>query len=107
METNPASGVEKRPVRVNIFNQVFTILTADEPGEVERLAGLVDDLMRTYARSGNIDTTRAAVLSCLHLAAQMRTVENDLNDLRQRLATKSRDLSQLLDQVIEDTVPEE
>ena len=107
METNPVSGVEKRPVRVNIFNQTFTILTSDEPGEVERLAGLVDDLMHTYARSGNIDTTRAAVLSCLHLAAQMRTIESDLNDLRQRVAAKSRDLSLLLDSVIDDTPAEE
>lgn len=96
-----APAVEKRPVRVNIFNQTFTILTSDDPSEVNKLAHVVDDLMRTYARSGNIDTTRAAVLACLHLADQMRTIERELAQLRARVATKSKDLSLLLDQVIE------
>lgn len=99
MDSAPAP--EKRQVRINVFNQSFTILTSDEPGEVERLAHLVDDLMHSYARSGNIDTTRAAVLSCLHLADKLQSAEKELAKLRARIDAKSRDLSQLLDGVIE------
>ncbi len=98
---DPAPAREKKQVRVNIFNQTYTLLTADEPGDVDRLAQTVDDLMRSYAKAGNIDTTRAAVLACLHLAAQMQGIERDLDSLKKRVADKSREFSLLLDQVIE------
>ena len=98
MDEAPA---EQKPVRVNIFNQAYTILTADDPAEVEALAHTVDELMRNYARAGNIDTTRAAVLSSLHLADQLRTIERELNGLRDRVESKSKELTILLDQVIE------
>ena len=97
---NPTQA-DKKPVRVNIFNQSYTILSGDDPEEVERLATRVDDLMRTYARAGNIDTTRAAVLCSLHLADQLRTIERELNNLRERIDLKSKELTVLLDQVIE------
>jgi len=92
---------DKKPVRVNIFNQTYTLLTADDPADVERLAHTVDELMRNYARAGNIDTTRAAVLSSLHLADQLQTIERELNSLRARVENKSKELTVLLDQVIE------
>ena len=98
MDESPA---DKKPVRVNIFNQTYTILTADNPADVEHLAHMVDELMRTYARAGNIDTTRAAVLSSLHLADQLLTIERELNGLRERVEAKSKELTILLDQVIE------
>ncbi len=98
MDPTPAA---KQQVRVTIYNQTFTIVTSDDPAEVERLAGVVDDLMRSYAKSGNIDTTRAAVLACLHLADQLRTIEHDLADLKKRVESKSRQFSELLDQAID------
>jgi len=98
MDPAPA---EKQPVRVSIFNQSFTILTSADPAEVEALAQVVDELMRTYARAGNVDTTRAAVLACLHLADQIRGIERDLAALKDRVDAKSREFSVLLDQVIE------
>jgi cell division protein ZapA len=91
---------EKRPVRVSILNQTYTILTSGDPAEVEELAHTVDELMNTYARTG-ADTVRAAVLACLHLADQLRGIERDLNTLRQRVDAKSREFSVLLDQMIE------
>ncbi len=99
---DPVPAAEKKPVRVNIFNQTFTILTSDDPAEVEALAHTVDDLMRSYAKAGNIDTTRAAVLVCLHLADQLRTIQHDLDELKERVESKSRQFSLLLDQVIHD-----
>ena len=93
---------EKRPVRVTIFNQPYTLLATEEPGEVEELAQAVDDLMNAVAkRAGNIDSARTAVLACLHLADQLRTLEKELSALRERVDSKSREFSLLLDQVIE------
>ena len=91
---------EKKPVRVTIFHQQYTLL-ADDPAEVQKLAGQVDELMQSIAsKGGSIDNTRAAVLACLHLADDLQTAEKELKEYRQRVDTKSRMFSVLLDQVI-------
>lgn len=92
---------EKRPIRVTIYNQAFTILSSDDPDEVQDLARRVDELMFSIAaRAGNVDSARAAVLACLHMADQLRTLERELNRLRERVDNKSREFSMLLDQVV-------
>jgi cell division protein ZapA len=94
---------EKRPIRVTIYNQAFTILSSDDPEEVLDLARRVDELMFSIAsKAGNVDSTRAAVLACLHMADQLRTLENELTRLRERVDSKSREFSTLLDQLIRD-----
>jgi len=92
---------EKKQVRVTIFNQAYTIVTAGDPAETEELARRVDELMYSIAkRSGNVDSARAAVLACLHLADQLRTLERELAGLRERVDSKTREFSVLLDQVV-------
>lgn len=92
---------EKRPVRVSIFNQTFTLLVAGDPTEFEQAANDVDELMHTIARSGNIDTTRVAMLACLHLQDRVRTLEKEFRSLRSRVEDTSREFSILLDDVLE------
>lgn len=99
MSTSP----EKRPVRVSIFNQSYTLLAAGEPSEVEELAATVDHLMASIAsQAGTTDSTRVAVLSCLHLADRLRALDRDLADLKQRVDQKTEQFSLMLDRVIED-----
>jgi cell division protein ZapA len=95
-------STEKRPIRVSIFNQNYTLL-ADEPGEVEALAATVHDLMSSISsRAGTTDSTRVAVLSCLHLADRLRILERELGALQARVDTKTAQLSLMLDQVMEE-----
>jgi cell division protein ZapA len=95
----------KRTVRVNIFNQIYTLSTVGDPRDTEELAQEVDELMSSIARrAGNLDTTRTAVLASLHLADRLRTVERQLEALRAGIHNKTRDLAVLLDRVVsEDT----
>lgn len=93
---NPPSP--KRPVRVTIFNQPYTVL-AENPAEVEALAARVDELMRSYASQGNIDTTKAAVLACLHMADELHTAEKHFTEYKHKVESKSRMFSVLLDRV--------
>jgi|SRR5579884_1505686 len=95
-------------VRVTIFNQPYTLVASGEdPGEVEALAVKVDDLMRTIAaRAGNIDSTRIAVLACIHLADQLQNVERDLERLRDNVENKARRFSLLLDEAITEPRPQ-
>ena len=54
-------------------------------------------------RAGNLDTTRTAVLACLHLADRLRTVQQQLEALRIGISEKTRDFALLLDQAVAGT----
>jgi cell division protein ZapA len=97
-----SSDAERKTVRVTIFNQPYTLAATGEPGEIEELANTVDALMSSIsARAANLDGNRLAVLSCLHLADQLRTAERELAAVKARVDHKTRELSILLDQVID------
>ncbi|MBX5493864.1 MAG: cell division protein ZapA [Bryobacteraceae bacterium] len=103
MENGPA----KKTVRINIFNQTYTVLASGDPAETEALAQMVDDLMTSIAgRAGNVDRARISVLACLHLADRLRTVEAQLKALKAEISTTSRRCSSLLDQVLESSSSE-
>ena len=96
------SGAERKTVKVTIFNQTYSLAATGEPGEVEALAHSVDELMTSIAqRAGNMDAQRISVLACLHMADRLRTIEQDLESLKDRVDEKSRQLSILLDQAID------
>jgi cell division protein ZapA len=97
-----ASAPEKQPVRVTILSQSYTLLTAGEAAEVEALAKRVDELMLSIAaKAPNADSTRIAVLACLHLADRLHSLEQDLSRLKERVDRKSEEFAGLLEQALE------
>jgi len=57
---------EKRSVRVTILNQSYT-LAGEDTREIEELAQNVDELLHSIAaKAPSADSTRIAVLACLH-----------------------------------------
>lgn len=97
-----APDTAKQIVRVTIFNQTYSVSTSGNPSQTVDLARQVDELMSTIARrAGNLDSTRTAVLACLHLADKLRATEQQLGDLRESVEHKSRDFALLLDQAFE------
>lgn len=95
------SGAERKTVRVNIYNQPYTLAVSGESSEVEALAHSVDQLMSEIAhQAGNVDASQVAVLACLHLADRLRGVEQELSDYRGEVGEKSRRFSVLLDQAL-------
>ena len=89
----------KQVVRVTIFNQTYTVTTSGDPRDTESLAHEVDELMSSIARrAGNLDSTRTAVLACLHLADRVRAAENELRALKRSIDHKTRNFAMLLDQ---------
>ncbi len=94
----------RKSVRVTIYNQPYTLGVSGEPGEIEALAQSVDTLMTNIAqRAGNVDGMKVAVLACLQLADQARGLEQalaELNELKARLESKSREFSILLDEAL-------
>ncbi len=92
----------KNTVRVTILGQSYTLRAKGDPVEVERLAQSVDELMHSIAsKSLNADSSRVAVLACLHLADRLRSLERDLGSLKQRVDRKSEEFALLLTQALE------
>ncbi len=90
---------EKRPVRVTILSQSYTVLSAEDPRDVEQLAAELDELMLSIAdRVPNADSTRVAVLAAFHLANKVHALENELSLVK----TKTERFAGLLEQVIAD-----
>jgi cell division protein ZapA len=89
----------KTVVRVSIFNQNYAVTSSGDPKHTESLAQEIDELMTSIARrAGNLDSTRTAVLACMHLADRLRAAETELKTLKSTINLKSRDFALLLDQ---------
>src|SRR6266568_3713152 len=96
------SAPDKQPVRVTvtILSRPYTLLASGDPQEVEEVAASVNDLMLSIAsKSPNADSTRIAVLACLHLADRLRAIERDLSQLKQRVDRKSEEFAGMLEQI--------
>ena len=92
---------EKQPVRVTILSRPYTLLATGDPREIEAVAASVDELMLSIAaRAPNADSTRIAVLACLHLADKLRMLERDLSLLKDRVDRKSVEFAGMLDQAM-------
>ena len=65
-------------VRVNIFNQTYSLRAADGDGaHVERVARLVDERMRAVASGLAVhDVAKVAVLTALNLADELEGLKN-------------------------------
>ena len=96
------SASDRQPVRVTILSRPYTVLATGDPREVEEVAASVNELMLSIAsKAPNADSTRIAVLACLHLADKLRAIERDLNQLKERVDRKSEEFAGMLEQIIE------
>jgi cell division protein ZapA len=92
---------EKQQVRVTILSRPYTLLASGDTRDVEEVAASVNDLMLSIAgKAPNADSTRIAVLACLHLADKLRTLERDLHSLKERVDRKSEEFAGMLEQVL-------
>ena len=91
---------DKKPVKLSIFNQNFSLLVAGDPAAMENAAHEVDRLMCAIARQGNMDSLRVAILACLHLQDRVHVLEQEYDSFRSRIDDKGKSLAQILDQTI-------
>ncbi len=92
---------DRQQVRVTILSRPYTLLASGDPREIEEVAAGVNDLMLSIAaKAPNADSTRIAVLACLHLADKLRTLERELNQLKERVDRKSGEFAGMLEQLI-------
>jgi cell division protein ZapA len=92
---------DKQSVRVTILSRPYTLLAQGDPREIEQVAASVDQLMLSIAaKAPNADSTRIAVMACLHLADKLRRAEIELAELRQRKDSNSAGYAAMLERLI-------
>ena len=97
-----SSTPDKQPVRVTILSRTYTLLATGDPRETEEVAASVNELMLSIAaKAPNADSTRIAVMACLHLADKLRGLEQDLASLKARIDRKTEEFAGLLAQALE------
>jgi cell division protein ZapA len=90
--------MSRQSVRVQIFNQSYSLLVDGDPQDVHEIAHQIDELMFTISSRGSSgDSTRVAVLACLHLADKLRTAEKQL----QSFEDKSERIASLLEEALD------
>src|ERR1035438_7389171 len=100
MESSPP---DRQQVRVTILSRPSTLLTSGDSHEVEEVAASVNELMLSIAsKAPNADSTRIAVLACLHLADKLREMEREFSLLKARVDRKSLEFAGMLEQVMEE-----
>ncbi len=93
---------EKQPVRVTILSRPYTLLSSGDPREVEEVAASVNELMLSIAaKAPTADSTRIAVMACLHLADKLRALQSDLARLKERVDRKSIEFADMLGHALE------
>lgn len=89
--------MSKQPVRVQIFNQNYSLLVDGDPKDVQEIAQQVDELMYTISSRTPGDSTRVAILACLHLADKLRAAENQLKSFED----KSEHFASMLEEALQ------
>ncbi len=96
-----SSSSERKTVKVTILSRPYTLMVAGDPRETEEIAASVDELMLSIAaKVPNADSTRIAVLACLHLADKLRLREQEINRLQERVDRKSEEFAGMLEQLL-------
>ena len=92
---------DKQTVRVTILSRPYTLRVSGDPSEVEAVASSVNDLMLSIAgRAPDSDSTRIAVLACLHLADKLRALERENQQLKQQGSSRSEAFEGLVMQLV-------
>jgi cell division protein ZapA len=89
--------MSRQSVRVQIFNQSYSLLVDGDPAELLQIAHEIDELMYSISTKAPGDTTRVAVLACIHLADKLRSAEKQL----QRIEDQSERIASLLGEALE------
>lgn len=102
---------DKKNVRVTILSRPYTLRTSGDPRDVEQVAASVDELMLSIAgKAPDADSTRIAVMACLHLADRVRQLERELSGvhtIRRELDAKTERVNGMLDRLISAATTEE
>lgn len=100
----------EQSIRVEIYNQTYSIRSDGDNEYIMHLAEYVDGKMREIS-SGTltVDSLKVAILAALHIADEFYQLKNNIAQSDAQLASRSAECAEMLDRVLKhkDVVPQE
>jgi cell division protein ZapA len=100
----------EQTIRVEIYNQTYSIRSDGDNDYIQDLAEYVDSKMREIS-SGTmtVDSLKVAILAALHIADEYYQLKHNQTQSDTQLGTRSSECAELLDKLLKhrDTPPQE
>ncbi len=77
--------MEKKKMTVTVAGKPYTLVSADPPEYVRRVAAYVDRKLSETAAVTNLPSAQAAVLTCFNMAEELIRAQDENTLLRRRL----------------------
>ena len=101
---------DEQTIRVEIYNQTYSIRSDGDNEYIQRLAEYVDRKMREIS-SGTftVDSLKVAILAALHIADEYHQLQQAQQQADMQLAARSAECAEMLDRVLKyrDPAPQE
>ena len=81
--------MEKQKITVSVAGKPYTLVSADPPEYVKRVAAYVDRKMRETMTVTNLPVAQAAVLACFNLAEEVMKAQDENRVLRRQIEEQS------------------
>ncbi|MEP6850741.1 MAG: cell division protein ZapA [Acidobacteriota bacterium] len=101
IEAKMKSDPTEQSIRVEIYNQTYSIRSDGDNEYIMRLAEYVDGKMREIS-SGTltVDSLKVAILAALHIADEYYQLKNNIAQTDAQLASRSAECAEMLDRVL-------
>jgi cell division protein ZapA len=111
MISQKMKGDTEQSIRVEIYNQTYSIRSDGDNEYIMHLAEYVDGKMREIS-SGTltVDSLKVAILAALHIADEFYQLKNNMAQSDAQLASRSAECAEMLDRVLKkhkDILPQE
>jgi len=89
-------------VRVEIYNQTYSIRSFDDDSEyIMKLAEFVDNKMREISSKAlTADSLKVAILAALHIADEYHRLQSVHDQADEQLASRSAECAEMLDRLL-------
>jgi cell division protein ZapA len=93
--------MSEQTIRVEIYNQTYSIRSDGDNEYIQELAEYVDRKMREIS-SGTltVDSLKVAILAALHIADEFYQLRHSQSQVDAQLATRSSECSEMLDKLL-------
>src|ERR1041384_290759 len=96
-----SDAASSETIRVDIYDQSYTVRSDGDPAYLKQLAEYVDQRMREIS-SGTltVDSRKVAILAALYIADELHQLRKAHEQADDQLATRSAECSELLDRLL-------
>jgi cell division protein ZapA len=96
-----ADAVTSPTIKVEIYDQAYTVRSDGDPDYLKQLAEYVDQRMREIS-SGTltVDSRKVAILAALYIADELHQLRKLHDQADEQLATRSAECAEMLDRLL-------